>query len=194
MVQGEAGPSSGPARLEPSTIPEAAHQLSKEDLVDYRAAQRTFDGAYTRTALGQLCYAVVILRLFQSSYFYVGLAYCVLAMGFVPIAVYRYRNAIENDDLRIPVHPVSANNAQSPTPILQPCSVPLPPGQGEGEGSATNHKQVDPPSPVSAASSLGRRHRVIFKKGFVTAGAVVAVTTAFVFVLEVTLLALVFLV
>ena len=47
-------------------------KLSQRDLLDYRAVQRTFDGAYARTALGQLCYAIVILRLFQPKFFYVG--------------------------------------------------------------------------------------------------------------------------
>lgn len=47
-------------------------KLSQQDLLDYRAVQRTFDGAYARTALGQLCYAIVILRLFQPKFFYVG--------------------------------------------------------------------------------------------------------------------------
>lgn len=47
-------------------------KLNERDLLDYRAIQRTFDGAYARTALGQLCYAIVILRLFQAKFFYVG--------------------------------------------------------------------------------------------------------------------------
>lgn len=47
-------------------------KLNERDLLDYRAIQRTFDGAYARTALGQLCYAIVILRLFQPKFFYVG--------------------------------------------------------------------------------------------------------------------------
>ena len=47
-------------------------KLSQRDLLDYRAVQRTFDGAYARTALGQLCYATVILRIFQPKFFYVG--------------------------------------------------------------------------------------------------------------------------
>uniref|UniRef100_V5EA60 DUF202 domain-containing protein n=1 Tax=Kalmanozyma brasiliensis (strain GHG001) TaxID=1365824 RepID=V5EA60_KALBG len=69
-------------------------KLSERDLLDYRAVQRTFDGAYARTALGQLCYATVILRLFQPKFFYVGLVYAILGMGFIPVAIFRYRMAI----------------------------------------------------------------------------------------------------
>ncbi len=60
-----------------SALPPRAHvvKLSQRDLLDYRAVQRTFDGAYARTALGQLCYAIVILRLFQPKFFYVGELY-----------------------------------------------------------------------------------------------------------------------
>ena len=46
--------------------------VDNAELVELRARQRTFDGAYARTALGQLCYAIVILRLFQPKFFYVG--------------------------------------------------------------------------------------------------------------------------
>lgn len=59
---------------ETGAVPGGANviKLSQRDLLDYRAVQRTFDGAYARTALGQLCYAIVILRLFQPKFFYVG--------------------------------------------------------------------------------------------------------------------------
>jgi len=38
------------------------------ELQEIRARQRTFHGAYNRTALGTLGYAVVILRLFDSKF------------------------------------------------------------------------------------------------------------------------------
>lgn len=64
---------------ETGALPPQAHvvKLSQRDLLDYRAVQRTFDGAYSRTALGQLCYAIVILRLFQPKFFYVGEFSCI---------------------------------------------------------------------------------------------------------------------
>lgn len=55
-----------------------------------RASQRTFDGAYARTALLQLSFAITIMRLFQSDFFWVGLACCVQAIGLLVTALYRY--------------------------------------------------------------------------------------------------------
>lgn len=59
---------------ETGALPPGANvvKLSQRDMLDYRAVQRTFDGAYARTALGQLCYATIILRLFQPKFFYIG--------------------------------------------------------------------------------------------------------------------------
>lgn len=49
------------------------HQLlSHDELTDLRAAQRTFDMAYARTALGELAYSVVVLKLFQEEFYYIG--------------------------------------------------------------------------------------------------------------------------
>lgn len=63
---------SNPVNPEPSESSLQGHQLSHNELIDLRAAQRTFDGAYARTALGQLAYAVVVLKLFQDEFYYIG--------------------------------------------------------------------------------------------------------------------------
>ncbi len=65
-------------------------------LLDQMAYQRTFDGAYMRTALGELSYALIVLRLFQQSFYYVGLVNVLLAAGIALAAVYRSRLGIEN--------------------------------------------------------------------------------------------------
>ncbi|KDN37369.1 hypothetical protein K437DRAFT_212801, partial [Tilletiaria anomala UBC 951] len=62
---------------------------SEDILLDLMAYQRTFDGAYMRTALNELSYAVVILKLFQSSFYYIGLAMTLLALAFAVVAVQR---------------------------------------------------------------------------------------------------------
>ncbi|KAF8257838.1 hypothetical protein EI94DRAFT_1670315 [Lactarius quietus] len=49
-------------------------------LVELRARQRTFDGAYTRTALGILGYALTVLRLFDRRFYHIGLLYTLLAV------------------------------------------------------------------------------------------------------------------
>ncbi|EPQ32204.1 uncharacterized protein PFL1_00401 [Pseudozyma flocculosa PF-1] len=156
--------------------------LSREDLVDYRAVQRTFDGAYARTALGQLCYAVVILRLFQEKFFYVGLAYSLFAVGFIPIAVYRYRNAVQNEDRYIELQPAvqPESNGQGPASSQPPAS--------------TGGTETDRIAVSTALEQTIAPRRGIYVKSFVTAGSVVAVTTVVVTVFEVALLILIFLV
>lgn len=46
--------------------------LSNNAKLDIRAAQRTFQGAYYRTALGQLGFALVVLKLFNYEFLAVG--------------------------------------------------------------------------------------------------------------------------
>ncbi|KAJ4480900.1 hypothetical protein J3R30DRAFT_3462208 [Lentinula aciculospora] len=48
------------------------------ELVELRARQRTFYGAYFRTALGNLGYALTILRLFDSRFYRIGLLFTIL--------------------------------------------------------------------------------------------------------------------
>jgi len=40
--------------------------LTSDELVEVRAAQRTFEGAYVRTALGQFSFSIIVLRIFTS--------------------------------------------------------------------------------------------------------------------------------
>ena len=55
------------------------------------AAQRTFDGAYMRTALSQLTFSLAIIKIFEPKFFWIGLANCVLALGLVLTSVFRHR-------------------------------------------------------------------------------------------------------
>ncbi|KAF4588739.1 Mitochondrial inner membrane protein oxa1 [Pleurotus pulmonarius] len=48
------------------------------ELVELRARQRTFHGAYSRTALGCLGYSLTILRLFDRRFYKIGLLFAVL--------------------------------------------------------------------------------------------------------------------
>lgn len=56
---------------------------------DIRAHQRTFDGAYIRTAVGQLSFALVVLRIFSRDYAPIGTLYTVYGMMVLFIALYR---------------------------------------------------------------------------------------------------------
>jgi len=63
------------------------------ELVELRARQRTFHGAYSRTALGSLGYALVILRLFDPTYHRIGLLFVVLGLLLFVIAFFRARHS-----------------------------------------------------------------------------------------------------
>lgn len=52
---------------------------------DVRAHQRTYEGAYTRTAISSLLFAVVIIKLFSPEFLPIGIVYTVY--GFVLYAV-----------------------------------------------------------------------------------------------------------
>lgn len=55
-----------------SNAEQTASLISHDELTDIRALQRTFDGAYTRTALAQLSYSILILRLFERKFYWCG--------------------------------------------------------------------------------------------------------------------------
>lgn len=46
--------------------------LTPSELVEIRAAQRTFEGAYIRTSLGQFSFALVVLKIFTSEFYSIG--------------------------------------------------------------------------------------------------------------------------
>ncbi|KAK3690828.1 hypothetical protein LTR37_018956 [Vermiconidia calcicola] len=47
--------------------------LSPEELVEIRAAQRTFEGAYIRTSLSQFSFALIVLKIFTAEFYSIGL-------------------------------------------------------------------------------------------------------------------------
>ncbi|KAI0053091.1 hypothetical protein FA95DRAFT_1482504 [Auriscalpium vulgare] len=62
-----------------------------DELVELRARQRTFDGAYARTALGNLGYSLTILRMFERSFYRIGILYAALAASLFVVAFLRAR-------------------------------------------------------------------------------------------------------
>lgn len=46
--------------------------LTPGELVEIRAAQRTFEGAYIRTSLSQFSFALVVLKIFTSEFYSIG--------------------------------------------------------------------------------------------------------------------------
>ncbi|KAF2972244.1 hypothetical protein GQX73_g1290 [Xylaria multiplex] len=58
-------------------------------LVEIRAAQRTFEGAYMRTALSQFSFALIILKIFTSEFYAIGALFAVYGATVMVCAVYR---------------------------------------------------------------------------------------------------------
>ncbi|KAF9261995.1 hypothetical protein L218DRAFT_929910 [Marasmius fiardii PR-910] len=62
-------------------------------LVELRARHRTFQGAYARTALGNLGYALTILRLFDTRFYRIGLIFAILGALLLLISFTRDRHS-----------------------------------------------------------------------------------------------------
>ncbi len=58
-------------------------------LVEVRAAQRTFEGAYMRTALSQFSLSLIILKIFTSEFYSVGALFAVYGAAVMLVAAYR---------------------------------------------------------------------------------------------------------
>ncbi|KAH9996052.1 hypothetical protein BJV77DRAFT_1059569 [Russula vinacea] len=64
-----------------------------DKLVELRAHQRTYNGAYQRTALGILGYSLTVLRLFDRMFYRIGLLYAALAFLLSVCAFLRARHS-----------------------------------------------------------------------------------------------------
>lgn len=69
--------------------PPAPRFVTVSELTDFRAMQRTYDLAYSRTALGELSFAVLVLKVFQPRFQVIGLLYTLLCLGHVAVAAWR---------------------------------------------------------------------------------------------------------
>ncbi|KZS95681.1 hypothetical protein SISNIDRAFT_452339 [Sistotremastrum niveocremeum HHB9708] len=63
------------------------------ELVELRARQRTFEGAYARTAFGTLSYAILVLKLFDRRFYKIGLLYTILSAMLALLAFGRSRHS-----------------------------------------------------------------------------------------------------
>ncbi|CAN9226635.1 unnamed protein product [Alternaria alternata] len=62
---------------------------TKTQLVEIRAAQRTFEGAYVRTAIGQFSFALVVLKIFTAEFYSIGALFAVYGAGILFISLFR---------------------------------------------------------------------------------------------------------
>ncbi|KAH7031355.1 uncharacterized protein B0I36DRAFT_384151 [Microdochium trichocladiopsis] len=63
--------------------------LTSQELVEIRAAQRTFEGAYMRTALSLFSFSLIILKIFTSEFYAIGALFAVYGGAVLVCAVYR---------------------------------------------------------------------------------------------------------
>lgn len=63
--------------------------LTQEELVEIRAAQRTFEGAYMRTALSQFSFSLIVLKIFTSEFYPIGALFAVFGGAIMLVAVFR---------------------------------------------------------------------------------------------------------
>ncbi|KAL7911980.1 hypothetical protein GGI35DRAFT_303376 [Trichoderma velutinum] len=63
--------------------------LTSEELVEIRAAQRTFEGAYMRTALGLFSFSLVILKVFTEEFYPIGALFAAFGTAILLVSMYR---------------------------------------------------------------------------------------------------------
>jgi uncharacterized membrane protein YidH (DUF202 family) len=63
--------------------------LTGAELTEIRATQRTFEGAYVRTALGQFSFALVVLKIFTAEFYSIGALFAVYGAGVLFASLYR---------------------------------------------------------------------------------------------------------
>ncbi len=63
--------------------------LTSDELVEVRAAQRTFEGAYVRTALGQFSFSIIVLRIFTSEFYAIGALFSLYGTGILVASLFR---------------------------------------------------------------------------------------------------------
>ncbi|EOA88649.1 hypothetical protein ACJQWK_01651 [Exserohilum turcicum] len=63
--------------------------LTSDELVEIRAAQRTFEGAYVRTAIGQFSFALVVLKIFTAEFYSIGALFAVYGAGILFTSLFR---------------------------------------------------------------------------------------------------------
>ncbi|VVT56515.1 uncharacterized protein SAPINGB_P005123 [Magnusiomyces paraingens] len=77
------------------TVQQREHVNGESD-DDAGANQRTFEGAYVRTALGQLSFALVILKIFSREFLPIGTVFTVQGILILVIAFYRRHKTIKD--------------------------------------------------------------------------------------------------
>ncbi|KAN0079899.1 hypothetical protein V8E55_009465 [Tylopilus felleus] len=89
--------------------------LDLPELTELRARLRTFDGAYRRSALANLGYAITVLRLFDARFFKIGILYLVLSVLLLGVAYVRSRRSRHDFADRTPAEMAALYRQAVPT-------------------------------------------------------------------------------
>ncbi|KAI7869572.1 hypothetical protein BDF14DRAFT_1880122 [Spinellus fusiger] len=76
--------------------------LTVSELQDIRAWQRTFEGAYWRTALAAFSTGLLILKVFTHEFYKIGITFFIFGGAMLAISVWRRRTAGDVFDPSIP--------------------------------------------------------------------------------------------
>ncbi|CAI5758906.1 unnamed protein product [Candida verbasci] len=81
---------SDPQNITPrQRLPSRINLFSNNLKLDIRAHQRTYEGAYTRTAIGCLAFSLLIIKLFSKEFLPIGTAYTIYGCIVYFIGVYK---------------------------------------------------------------------------------------------------------
>ncbi|KAK1769614.1 hypothetical protein QBC33DRAFT_513110 [Phialemonium atrogriseum] len=153
--------------------------LTSNELTEIRAAQRTFEGAYMRTAISQFSFALIILRIFTSEFYPIGALFAAYGATIILVAIYRRsegnRQFFDLEETREGSSPEdgdrdgggSGGDEEEEEEGRHRSRDRRPPGNG-GNGHASSRS--------SAYARNIRRHSVVIKK-FRTSGNSVAMLT-----------------
>ncbi|KAH8835499.1 hypothetical protein DL96DRAFT_1574479 [Flagelloscypha sp. PMI_526] len=163
-----------------------AHDVN--ELVELRARQRTFYGAYSRTALSNLGYALTILRLFDRRFYKIGLLFAILGTALFILSWLRSRHS--NHDFADPDSDDEDSTAHD--------------ALSRAIGRANGETEPPPQPRIRIRRKPRARHSVViqttgqcgqgkrvFGRPFVTAGEIVVAVGIIVFAAEIGLLALI---
>ncbi|ORY06945.1 hypothetical protein K493DRAFT_251441 [Basidiobolus meristosporus CBS 931.73] len=98
---------------------QALSGLTDDELLEVRARERTFDGAYWRSALSAFGSGVIILRVFTSEFYKIGLVYIAMGIGMLVLGTLRRRSFGRDLDLSIPFK-TSGNFTVATTLVVLP--------------------------------------------------------------------------
>jgi len=86
----------------PSLLGNLSLHLTPAELIEVRALQRTFEGAYIRTALSQFSFALLVLKIFSREFYGVGALFAVFGICVFCVSILRRREG--NKQFFVQVH------------------------------------------------------------------------------------------